>query len=88
MTIWNTVEAYGNATIGYSDRTVLDIRYGNNKDLGGNNVSTRLRSYYGCHYPSVYEYKSRYYLTLTRDIRKLSTNNTGDISIAELDLTR
>lgn len=84
LTMWNIQEDYFDNKLGYGDRTVLDIRIGTNKNIVGNKVKARIRSYYGCHYPSIGEDISNYYITLTGDYRRITPKNVGDISITKI----
>jgi hypothetical protein len=84
LTIWNTQENYIDPNAGYSDRTVLDIRYGNNKNIQGNKLKARVRSYNGCHYPSIANYQNDWFLTLSGGYRKITAKNVSDISILQI----
>jgi hypothetical protein len=85
LTIWNIQEDYFDPKKGYSDRTVLDIRCGNNKEILGNKLIARIRSHFGCHYPSFAEFQNDYYLTLSGDFSRNSPKSVGDISIIKMN---
>ncbi|MDH4460938.1 MAG: sialidase family protein [Flectobacillus sp.] len=80
LTIWNTNESFVSTT----DRTVLEIRYGKNSEICGNAVKIKIKSPYGCHYPSLYKYKDKFYLTFTTDTRRFNANSTGEIVFVKL----
>ncbi len=82
LTIWNTRESF----ISTTDRTVVEIRYGKNSEICGNKIKIKIKTPYGCHYPSICKYKDSYYLTYTCDTRKLSSNSTGEIAFVKLPI--
>ncbi len=80
LSAWNTSENFGK----YNVRTVLEIRYGKNSNVCGNEAKIIIKNEFGCHYPSIYKYEDSYYITYTTDTRRLNKNSTGEIVFAKL----
>lgn len=80
LSMWNTTENYGE----YNYRTVLEIRYGKSNNICGNNTKILIKNLYGCHYPSLFKYENKYYLTYTTDSRRFNRSSTGEIVFVKL----
>ena len=80
LTAWSTKENFGK----FNDRTVLEIRYGKNSNICGNEAKIIIKNEFGCHYPSIYKYEDSYFMTYTTDSRRLNRNSTGEIVFAKL----
>ncbi|MET3127330.1 hypothetical protein ABID42_002445 [Arcicella rosea] len=80
LSVWNTRENFGNT----NSRTVLEIRYGSNPKVCNNPVKIVIKNEFGCHYPSIYKYNNKYYLTYTTDSRRFNRNSTGEIAFVKL----
>ncbi len=80
LTMWNTTENYGN----FNFRTVLEIRYTKDNDFCNSSLKIIIKNPFGCHYPSIYKYNNKYFLTYTTDSRRFNRMSTGEIVFVKL----